>query len=152
MHRITRSLGSVLLAGLITFATSGQASAGIEWCAEDPVLQIWNSQFRVTTRIAAARSDVGGVAYVVDLPRNAQGFADARFPPGYPIPTTVELRYVLPDHDGTSETFTVRVRVTASSGLSVPVEATVSGPSADPAVYLGTTNAPLSFRVAVSAR
>lgn len=135
MRKVGYLLASLLVA---TALMGGTASADIEWCAEDPVFLVLGSQFRLTTNVALASSDVSEIVYVVTLPSDAEGSAAVHFPNSKRLPTTVWLRYTGPaSSDGS---FGVSVSVTVTAEASAAVRVDLEGPSVTATSFDGRTN------------
>ena len=144
-----RRLGHVTLAVLLmTALMGGAASADIEWCAEDPVVDVLGSQFRLTTLVHSPAADVRGIAYVLDVPSNA-GQVGISYPGGSPIPTTVEVRYT-GEAAEPGEDFGVRVSVTVSYAGRTEVLVRLDGRSVETATFAGRANKPIVFKVDVN--
>lgn len=133
------------LAGLliVTALMGGSASAGVEWCAEDPVFQVLGANFRVTTSVSAPASSVSSIVYDVTLPSDAAGSAAVHYPKGRRLPTTVNVTYT----GASGSTFQVSMQVTVISSQPADVLVSLTGPSVTAQQVSGTTAAavPLVF-------
>jgi len=148
MRRLFMALSMVLALGL---AQAIPAAAGNEWCSQDPVVQLLGSQFHVTTRVAAPASSVDSISYVVEVPANATD-AVAHFSQGKRLPSTVSFEYTGAAYDGTSATFSVRVRVLVTAAAEADVLVEVSGRSVSRDTVPGQTGESISFELDVAAK
>ncbi len=146
MRRLGVALAAVLLASLLSQGNA-VASRDLEWCAEDPVFTLLDSTFSITTFVHAPAADVSGIAYVVEVPRNAEK-VKVRYPGGRPVPTTVQISYTGPAADD-DDSFAVTVQVTVTSSRSTDTRIELGGRSVTAQTFTGTTNTTktLSFTV-----
>lgn len=144
MRRLGYLLATLLM---VTALGSGTASADIEWCAEDPVIDVLGAQFRLTTLVRSPASQVIGIAYVIDVPSNA-GAVGVSYPDGSPIPTTVDVRYTR-EAAGPGADFGVRVSVRVRYAGRTEVIVRLDGRSVDRATFDGQTNKPINFKIDV---
>lgn len=150
MRRLGVVVASLMLATTLAQGSPAQAR-DTEWCAEDPVFQVLGAHFRLTTEISASASSVGSVAYVVDLPANAQGASAVHFPQGRRLATSASLTYNGAAYDG-SGGFAVSGTVTVTGPDGVAVSVTLAGPSVATATYAGSTNSAIAFQFDAAAR
>jgi hypothetical protein len=144
-----RRLGATLTTFLaVAMLLGGNALAGVEWCAEDPVITVLGSTFSLTTSIHAPASAVGGVAYVIDVPSNA-GAVQVSYPSGQSIPATVVITYGQKAYEGSGDfKVAASVTVTGPSGADVIVQ--LGGTSVETSTYTGTTGQTVGFRFDVA--
>lgn len=146
MKRLGAAFATFLAVAMLL---QGSAYAGLEWCAEDPVLTVLGSQFSITTYVHTSASSVSGIAYVVDVPSNA-GRVKVSYPGGKPIPTTVRITYNQPEfEEGSTFHVVTTVSVTAPSGTDVRVE--LGGTTVAPLTFTGTSGQALTFGIDVTA-
>jgi hypothetical protein len=133
MRRLGIFLATVLAAAVLTGGTAG---AGLEWCDEDPVINIRGTVFRLTTSIQANAADVSGITYDVVLPSDAQGITTVAYPQGKRLPTTVNVSYT---GAPSADSYAVSVSVTVSGPAGAEVRLTWEGPSVTGGVSTGST-------------
>lgn len=146
-----RRLG-YLLAGLVmaTSLMGTVAAAGVEWCAEDPIIDVLGTRFDLTTEIGTAASSVSRISYVIVLPSNA-GPHRVSFPPGDVLAAITDVTVLKtgePLERGERE-FHVRATVTVTAPDGTQVILTSGGRSAERAAANGWANRPvrLDFEV-----
>jgi hypothetical protein len=143
-----RKLGSLLAAVLIATALmQGTASArDIQWCAEDPIIELLGAQFRLTANINLPASAVSGISYVITVPENA-GEVKVTFPPGDVLAaiTSVTIQRTGEAFDADDDEFEVRVALTVSSAEKAKVVVVLDGRSVDDESFNGRTNKTLKF-------
>ena len=146
MRRLVSFFASILL--VAAFAGGTAAAKDIEWCAEDPVFQVLGSNFRLTARVEAPRSQVRGISYDVTLPSDALGDARAHYPARGPIQTNVGFNFTGAASGATSFVVSVELGVDAPPGTVVHLS--LSGPSVDETTVSGTVGQmpTLTFHVA----
>lgn len=134
MRRLGYLLASLLMA---TALMGGAASADDEWCAEDPVINIRGTVFRLTTSIRTNASAVTGLTYDVTLPADAEGVTTVAYSQGKRLPTTVNITYA-----GASSTaaYAVSASVTVSGTDGTEVRLDLTGPSVAAQGWTGVTN------------
>lgn len=137
---VTAFLAAALLLG-------GTALASNEWCDDDPVFHTLGTTFSLTSVINASSSDITSVAYVVEVPANAEHVA-VSYPTGRKLPTTVKIVRDQPAFSGDGS-FSVVATVTVSgpSGASVQLFAGGDGSGAS---TVGTTGGPVTLTFSVS--
>ncbi len=150
MRRRAYAVAALVMAAALT-QTTAYAARDIEWCAEDPVFSVLGSNFRVTTTVGAAASEVDGITYEVTVPSDATGAATAHFPQGHRIPTSVVFLYQ-GAAAGDSSSFSVTVTITVSGPSGASVNADLSGPSVTRASWSGSAGAAFSHTFDVSAK
>lgn len=138
---------------LSLFVQGNVAHAGsldIEWCAEDPVVVVFGSQFKVVSAVHAQPGAVSSFAYTLEVPSNAVGRTNVSYPNGKFGATTVVVSYTGSPWTG-SGPFVVNgtVTVTAPSGSAVIVG--ISGPKVPTSSFAGTANTAVAFSTTVTA-
>lgn len=139
MRRLGYVLASLVMAMSLTGTT---AMADIEWCAEDPVVNIRGTVFRLTTNIQASASSVSGLTYEIVLPSDAQGITTVAYPQGKRLPTTVNVSYTGPASSEGAYSVSASVTVDGPAGTAVRLD--VSGPTVQSTFWEGFTNSAVS--------
>lgn len=135
MRRLGYVLGSLVMAMSLTGTT---AMADIEWCAEDPVVNIRGTVFRLTTNIQADAASVSGLTYDLVLPADAEGLTTVAYPQGKRLPTTVTVSYGGPASSEGAYAVSASVTVAGPAGTAVRLD--VSGPTVQSTSWHGFTN------------
>lgn len=146
MRRLGVALATFLVAALL-LQGNASASRDIEWCAEDPVFTVLDGTFSVTTSVHAPAANISGIAYVVEVPENAER-VKVRYPGGRRVPTTVQISYTGPAAG--DDAFAVSVHVTVTSSRDTETRIELAGRSVTAQTFTGTTNTTTSFGFTVT--
>lgn len=147
MRRLGYVLASLVMAMSLTGTT---ALADIEWCAEDPIIDVLGTRFDLTTQIGTSAASVSKISYVVELPSNA-GPVRVSFPPGDALAAITDVQIVKtgePVEPGDDE-FEVRATVTVTAPGGTPVILTSGGRSAERLEADGKANRPVTLKFEV---
>lgn len=111
-------MAAILAASLL--AQSGTAAAaGVEWCAEDPLITVNGTVLQLTSAWPLpSLSSVAVVSYVIEV--GPEAVVSYTIPAGQVAPATVSFRR-------TGEAGTVRARVTVRATSEFPVLVTATG-------------------------
>lgn len=138
MRRLAYVLTSLVMAMSLTATT---AMADIEWCAEDPIIDVLGTQFDLTTQIGTSAASVSRISYVIELPSNA-GRVRVSFPPDDALAAITDVEIVKtgePVAPGDGR-FEVRASVTVTAPAGTEVILTSGGRSAEAASENGKAN------------
>ncbi len=145
-----RMLRAALTAGFLlasSFATSGVALAGRDWCEDDPVFHVnGSSEHVVAAWDLDSATGVTSLTYVLAVPRNVSAWWT--LPSSTRVPTSVAIDRSLPawhEHDALK----VVLHATARSSVSGTVIVQVNGAFGQ-ASATGTTNSTIDLPLSLS--